>query len=54
MCCGSCVEVCTTPVTVTPQTSIGKIVDLMYDPNLAILPLVEGKKLVGIISKKKT
>lgn len=45
-------EVCDIPVTVTPQTPIEKIIDLMHDQNLDILPVVEGKKLVGIISRK--
>lgn len=52
MSCGHEHEVCNTPVTITPQTPIKKIVDLMYDQDLDILPVVEGKKLVGVISRK--
>jgi len=43
---------CDTPVTVLPQTVIEDIVDLFLHRNLSILPVVEGKKLVGIISRK--
>lgn len=45
-------DVCATPVTVTTDTPIDKIVDIMYSSNFTILPVVEKKKLVGIISRK--
>lgn len=44
--------VCETPVTITPDTPIENIVELMYSKNFSILPVVEKKKLVGIISRK--
>jgi len=44
--------VCETPVTVLPQTTIEDIVDLFYYRHLTILPVVENRKLVGIISRK--
>jgi len=40
------------PVTVQPETSIEEIAALMVDKNLHTLPVVEGKKLVGIIGKE--
>ena len=45
-------NVCRTPVTVKTDASIKEIVDLMYSEHLSILPVVEGKKLVGMISRK--
>ncbi|MEF9426507.1 MAG: CBS domain-containing protein [Candidatus Mariimomonas ferrooxydans] len=44
--------VCETPVTITPDTPIENVVELMYSKNFSILPVVENKKLVGIISRK--
>lgn len=46
--------VCGKPVTVTPSTPIEDIVDLFYanSHSVSILPVVEKKKLVGIISRK--
>jgi CBS domain-containing protein len=45
---------CKSPVTVTPDTPIEKIVDLFYQnsSSLSIVPVVEQKKLVGIIGRK--
>ena len=40
------------PITVQPDTSIEEIAALMVDKNFHTLPVVEGKKLVGIIGKK--
>ena len=45
-------EVCSTPVTVTPETPIDDIVEIMYSLRFSILPVVKNKKLVGIISRK--
>ncbi|MCL4475250.1 MAG: CBS domain-containing protein [Nitrospirae bacterium] len=45
-------EVCSTPVTVTTDTPIEDIVEIMYSLRFSILPVVENKKLVGIISRK--
>jgi CBS domain-containing protein len=45
-------EVCSTPVTVTSDTPIEDIVEIMYSMRFSILPVVENKKLVGIISRK--
>ncbi|HCC68474.1 MAG TPA: hypothetical protein DEP99_01090, partial [Nitrospiraceae bacterium] len=45
-------EVCSTPVTITPDTPIEEIVEIMYSLKFSILPVVENKKLVGIISRK--
>ncbi len=44
--------VCSIPVTVTPNTAIEDIADLMYARNVTLLPVVEGKKLVGIVTRK--
>jgi len=45
-------EVCSTPVTVTSETPIEDIVEIMYSLRFSILPVVKNKKLVGIISRK--
>ena|SRR3989338_3531075 len=45
-------EVCSTPVTVTSDTPIEDIVEIMYSLRFSILPVVKNKKLVGIISRK--
>jgi CBS domain-containing protein len=45
-------EVCSTPVTVTSDTPIEDIVEIMYSLGFSILPVVKNKKLVGIISRK--
>ncbi len=44
---------CEIPVTVMPETPIDDIVEIMYSLNFSILPVVEHKKLVGIISRKQ-
>ena len=44
--------VCSTPVTVSPNTSIEDIADLMYKRNISILPVVENNVLVGLITRK--
>ncbi|MDH4028754.1 MAG: CBS domain-containing protein [Nitrospirota bacterium] len=43
---------CKAPVTVRTDTPIKEIIDKMYSEHLSILPVVEGKKLVGMISRK--
>jgi CIC family chloride channel protein len=45
-------SVCKKPITINPNVSINEIVDLMYKNDLSILPVVDGKKLVGMISRK--
>lgn len=45
-------DVCSTPMTVSPDTPIEDIVDIMYSQRFSILPVVDKKKLVGIISRK--
>jgi CBS domain-containing protein len=40
------------PVTVRPDTGIEEVAALMVDRNFHTLPVVEGKKLVGIIGKE--
>ncbi|HSB51793.1 MAG TPA: CBS domain-containing protein [Dissulfurispiraceae bacterium] len=44
-------EPCKTPLTVTPVTSIQKIVDTFVKQNVTLLPVVDKGKLVGIISR---
>ncbi|MEW6585046.1 MAG: CBS domain-containing protein [Nitrospirota bacterium] len=43
---------CDKPVTVFPDTRIEEVVDLMFNRNFTVVPVVENKKLVGIISRK--
>lgn len=45
-------EVCSTPVTVTSETPIEDIVEIMYSLRFSILPVVKNKKLLWIISRK--
>jgi len=48
-------DFCGTPLTVTPDTPIDEIVDLMYKERFSILPVVKSsnsKRLVGLISRK--
>lgn len=45
-------EPCRAPVTVTSAASIQKVVETFVSQNVTVLPVVEGKKLVGIISRK--
>ena len=40
------------PVTIGPDTSIEDIASLMVDKNIHTLPVVDGKKLVGIVGKE--
>ncbi len=46
--------VCSSPVTVGPDATIDDVVNLFHanSHSVSILPVVEGKKLVGIISRK--
>ena len=47
--------VCKEPVSVSQNTPIDKVLEIMYTQNLSILPVVESdrsKKLVGIIARK--
>lgn len=45
-------EPCKIPVTVTPVTSIQKVVEMFIARNVTILPVVDIKKPAGIISRK--
>ncbi len=40
------------PVTVSPQASLAEVATLMVDKNFHTLPVVENKKLVGILGKE--
>ena len=40
------------PVTIHPDTSIEDIASLMVDENIHTLPVVDGKKLVGVVGKE--
>ncbi len=44
--------VCDRPVTVFPSTRIEDVVEMMFASNFTILPVVDKKKFVGIISRK--
>ncbi len=44
-------DIMSEPVTIDPDTPIYWIVDLMVSENLTIIPVVKGKKLVGIVGK---
>ncbi len=40
------------PVTISPETSIEKIADLMVERKLYTLPVVDGGKLIGVVGKE--
>jgi len=40
------------PVTVTPDTGIERIAELMVDKGYHTLPVVDGKRLIGVIGKE--
>jgi CBS domain-containing protein len=40
------------PVTVTPDTGISEVIELMKDKQLKVLPVVKDTELVGVISEK--
>jgi CBS domain-containing protein len=45
-------EIMTYPVvTVAPDTSVGEAADLMVHKGIGCLPVVDGAKLVGIVTK---
>ncbi|MDA8157097.1 MAG: CBS domain-containing protein [Actinomycetota bacterium] len=43
---------CMSPVTVQAATPIEEIVGLFLESKLSVLPVVEGKKLIGLITRK--
>lgn len=45
-------DVCTAPLTVSPDTSVDEVLRVLYRENFSILPVVEDRKLVGIITRK--
>ena len=44
--------VCSSPVTVQANTPIEKIADLMFALSFTVLPVVNGKCLIGLITRK--
>ncbi len=44
-------DIMSEPVTIDPDTPLDRIVDMMVSNNLTIIPVVKGKKLVGIVGK---
>jgi CBS domain-containing protein len=40
------------PITVTPETGISQVIELMKDKQLKVLPVVKDTELVGVISEK--
>jgi CBS domain-containing protein len=44
--------VCSSPVTVPGDAPIEDIADLMFALSFTVLPVVEGKRLVGLITRK--
>jgi CBS domain-containing protein len=45
-------DVCTKPVTVTPETPIEDVVEIFFGQRISVIPVVEKKKLVGVIGRK--
>lgn len=44
--------VCSTPVAVQMDAAIEDIVDLFYESKLSVLPVLDGKQLAGLITRK--
>ncbi len=42
----------TDPITVHPNDTVGKVLDLMRDHDISGLPVTEGKRLVGIVTNR--
>ncbi len=40
------------PITVTPQTTIGELVEITHTHNISGMPVVEGSQLVGIVTSR--
>lgn len=45
-------DVCTEPITVSPDTTIEDIVEIFFGQRISIIPVVDNKKLVGLIGRK--
>ncbi|HXX57296.1 MAG TPA: CBS domain-containing protein [Thermodesulfovibrionales bacterium] len=45
-------DVCETPLTVTTTASLEEVMDILYRERFSILPVVENRKLVGLITRK--
>jgi len=45
-------DVCTEPITVSPDTTIEDLVEIFYGQRISIIPVVDKKRLVGIVSRK--
>lgn len=45
-------DVCNEPVSVSPETSIEDLLELFYRHRVTVLPVVENKRLVGIVGRK--
>jgi CBS domain-containing protein len=45
-------DVCTEPITVSKDTTIEDIVEIFFGQRISIIPVVDKKKLVGIVSRK--
>ncbi len=45
-------DVCTEPITVSPDTTIEDLVEIFFGQRISIIPVVENNKLVGIVSRK--
>jgi CBS domain-containing protein len=45
-------DICTEPITVSPGTTIEELVDIFFSQRISIIPVVENKRLVGIVSRK--
>ena len=52
MTCGYAGSTCPPPISVQQDASIDEIVDVMHSTKFLVLPVVNGKKLVGIINRK--
>ncbi len=45
-------DVCAEPITVSPDTTIEDVVEIFFGQRISIIPVVDKKKLVGLVSRK--
>lgn len=45
-------DVCNTPITVSPDTEIEDLVEIFFGQRISVIPVVDKKRLVGIVTRK--
>ena len=45
-------DVCNTPISVSPDTDIENLVEIFFGQRISVIPVVDKKKLIGIVTRK--